>query len=155
MSTLGLIIDVTSALCGQITDHDFNAITEINGNLFGTNELGVFQLDDGDKFNGADIAAFFELVKTDISLSHDKHIRNLFVGMSGAGAVNFYVAFDDGDFTLLRHDVSKPGYHNARVVGNMEDFGRYFTLKVANHAGADFSISSIELLPILMNRRDR
>jgi hypothetical protein len=121
----------------------------------GANGNGIFELNSGEFDDGDLIEAIFELLTTDLGSTHQKRIRSMYFGYEADGDLLIIVYDDDSN---QRNYILSPNHADneqasAKVSIGRDGKGRYWTFRIENISGADFSIDSIELVPIILNRK--
>jgi hypothetical protein len=152
---LSLCLNLKGSQLSQWQNYDFNSMAKIGGQYVGAGENGLMLLERGDFDNGAPIEAFFELATSDWGIPEQKRIRALYFGYESDGNLMVTVRDDDGNersFTLLPNH-SANLQHGAKITGARDGKGRYWMVRVDNVNGSDFSVDSIQVLPVVLNRR--
>jgi hypothetical protein len=75
-------------------------------------------------------------------------LRYAYLGFNADGGVLVTVTDDSGASEAKQIASVRPGQQSARVALSRSLGGRYWTLRVGNRNGADFSIDSIAVLTI-------
>jgi hypothetical protein len=155
MDYLSLCLQIERMALSQYANYDFNSMCEFNGAYIGANESGIFTLDSGDLDNTSLIEAFFELPTSDFGIENQKRIRSFYIGYETNGELLLTVKDDDDNqrswlVPVIHLDEKQ---HTVKVNGSRSGKGRYWMIRIENLAGADFSIDSISVLPILLNRK--
>lgn len=153
---LGLCIELSRIAPTQYAGYNFNSMCKFGDVYLGANNFGVFVLDDGDKDNGADIYAFFELPTSDFGIPHQKRMRRGYVGYEADGDLKLYVKQDEQNersFTLKPSAGASQYQEGAKVSITRSGKGRYWMFKVENVGGCDFSIDHITVVPIVLARK--
>ncbi|MEE4113546.1 MAG: hypothetical protein V2I40_12080 [Desulfobacteraceae bacterium] len=152
---LSLCLNLKGGQLSQWQNYDFNSMAKIGGQYVGAGESGLFTLDSGDFDSGMPIEAFFELATSDWGIPNQKRIRTLYFGYESDGNLMVTVRDDDGNerFFTLAPNHSANLQHSAKVPGARDGKGRYWMIRVDNVNGSDFSVDSIHVLPIVLNRR--
>jgi hypothetical protein len=127
----------------------------------GANESGIFELNTGEfdnadsDGNGDDIEAVFELLTTDFGIENPKRVRKLYFGYEADGNLLVTVYDDDNN---ERHYILEPSHipnkqSSSRLPVGRDGKGRYYTFRIDNISGADFSIDSIKVLPVILPKK--
>lgn len=137
--------DVPQLPVTQFTNYDFAALTVFGNSLIGANSTGLYAMG-GDLDDASPIVAWFEINKTDLGVLNQKRLRSLIVnGKFGSDAIIIAVAFDDE--TLVEYDVKTLAGMKQSTFKRWIDraqMGTSVKVKVANVAGADFDVDTIE-----------
>lgn len=152
---LTICLNLKGAQPSQWARYNFNSMAKIGGKYVGANDQGLFALNTGGHDNGDPIDAFLELVTSDWGIAHQKRIRSLYVGFETDGDLIISVKDDDDNernYVISPHHTANK-QHSARVPGSRDGKGRYWSIRIDNVNGSDFSIDMIEVIPIVLNRR--
>jgi hypothetical protein len=138
----------------QYLDYDFNSMCTFHGIPLAGGEDGIFQLDSGGGNDGDPIQAWFKLVTTDFGIQNLKRVRKMTLGYETSGGMLLTVTADEKrsrEYPLypLQSDETE---HGNTVSGARDVYGRYWSFKVENVGGSDFSIDAISVVPIILNR---
>jgi len=152
---LGLCLQLERSALSQYANYNFNSMCKFNGAYLGANENGIFVLDSGDLDGTSQIEAFFELLTSDWGIEHQKRIRSVYVGYETNGQIMVKAKDDDDN---QREYILEPNHldnkqHGAKLPGDRNGKGRYWMIRVENINGSDFSIDSIKVLPVILNRK--
>lgn len=132
----------------QYVGYDFNSMVMFNGQAIGANGEGLFTLE-GDTDTGEQISAEFEIATTDFGMENEKRLRKAYIGMTCSGEMILRTK-NDGinprDYTVPGKRSGKQGN---RVSIGRDGRGRFWSVRLKNKAGSDFSVWSIKLLPIV------
>ena len=150
---LGLCLQLTGFRPSQYSNYNFNSMCKFGDKYLGANENGIFELNSGELDVAALIESIIELLTTDLGVSNQKRIRSVYVGYEADGDLLLVVYDDDSN---QREFILDPNHtdneqSSAKVPVGRDGKGRYWTFRIENIAGADFSIDNIELVPILLN----
>ena len=155
MAHLGLCLNLKGNQLSQWANYDFNSMAKIGDHYVGAGENGLCILNSGDFDQGQPIEAFFELATSDFGIPEQKRIRAMYFGYESDGNLMVTVKDDDGterSFSLSPNHTANL-QHGAKVNGARDGKGRYWMVRVDNVNGSDFSVDSIQVLPIVLNRR--
>ena len=150
-----LAMNTVTGAVTQYKGYNFNSMIKLGDTLLGSNENGVFSLEDADTDDDVQIEAFFELILSDFGMSNQKRFRVAYVGYEADGDVILKVTCDEGttySYTLsptAAQQLQKSG----KVTISREQKGRYFTFRVENVVGSDFSIDSIDVMPVILEKK--
>lgn len=152
---LAIALNLENMAPSQYGDYNFNSMATFNGYPIAAGEAGIFQLDSGDDFNGVSIDSLIETVKTDMGTENLQAIRSINIGYETSDDLTISIITDDvitQSYTLTPEQGSQFQHGNRLSVGSTA-IGRYRTYKIENTSGCDFSIDTISVVPIVMNRR--
>lgn len=155
MSLISVIMNLQNKAVTQYSNFDFNSFCKIGDNFLAASDAGLFSLE-GDNDNGADIDAEFELVTTDFGIANLKRLRSIYVGGQADGDTALTVKDDEGNAREYPNPLFKDGQQTGMKVSvGRNGIGRYWSIGVKNVDGADFSVDSIEVLPIVLGKKPR
>ena len=151
---LCLCIQLNILAVSQYTNYGFDSLCRFNGQYLAAGGDGIFVIDEVDNDKGIDINSIIELVKTDFGISHQKRLRSAYVGYETSGSLKLTLLNDDENervYTLS----STIGQlqHGGKISINRDGKGRYWTFKIENVEGCDFSLDNIEIIPIVLGRK--
>jgi hypothetical protein len=155
-----LDIHLPGSQTSQYTNYPFNSMCKIGDKYVGASSDGLFELlPAGGDDNGVPIDAFLELAMTDFGIEQFKRIRFLYVGFEADG--DFYITLipDEQGENRVDVEIKKPTgqqrskFSFGRRRANRK--GRYWTLRIGNVDGADFSLDSIRAKLIVLPSSNR
>ena len=152
---LALALRLDNLAISQYCRYNFDSMVKFRGMYLGAGEEGLFTLEDADTDDGIEIDSIVELPTTDFGISHQKRIRSLHVGYETNGKMTVTIACDENDekeYTLAPINTSNK-QHGSKVKVNREQKGRYWTPKVENVDGCDFSLNMIEAIVTILARK--
>lgn len=155
MSKLVLAMNLKNSAVTQYTGYDLNGCaTDHEKQPWGANENGIFKLEEPNH-DEAQIDAYFILPTTDLAAPNQKRIRSVLAGGEAENDLLFSMACDGDDYqeftqTIDKTDLSQAG---AKCHGRRDQKGRYWKFKIANQNGADFSVDSISVFPVLLRNK--
>lgn len=129
----------------QFENYEFNSFCNFNGVQLAASDRGISLLG-GNNDEGAAISVYFEPVTSDLGSPRPKHVRFLYFGFEADGALRVVVGDDAGRMLAYPITPRADGQQRFRVTVSRALQGRYFTFRVENIQGADFSIDSIDCL---------
>lgn len=137
----------TNRASTQFENYGFNSFVNFQGMQLAASDAGISMLG-GESDNGTAIAAYFEPVTSDLGSPRPKHLRFVYLGYEADGALKLVVGDDAG--RLLGYPVTPraAGQQRFRVTVSRAIQGRYFTFRIENIQGADFSVDSMDCLYI-------
>lgn len=154
MSFLALAMNLKNLAPTQYMEFDFNSLCEFNGQVLGANEDGIFLLESGDLDVAATIDAYVEWV-TDFGISSRKHVRRLTIAGETQGDLLVTVQADGGDigeYSITGASELQQGIWHVYLPVDCR--GRYFTVRISNVSGSQFSTDEVfaDVIPINMLR---
>ena len=152
---LGICLELSGFRPSQYASYNFNSMCKFGDKYLGANENGIFELDNGDLDGLADVDAFFELATSDFGSANQKRIRSAYIGYEANGDLLLTVKDDEDNertFNLEANHLDNM-QHSAKVPIGRNGKGRYYTFRFDNIAGSDFSVDSIKIIPVILNRK--
>lgn len=147
---LALNTQLESFATTQFTNYDFNSLVRFGGKSLGASANGLYELG-GELDDTVDISAYFAPVTTDFGVSRPKRLRSLFIGCEATGPLSVVLSTDDGaerTYSIW----AEVGQQGTKVPVGRDGEGRYWKFLFRNIDGCDFSIDSLEVLPIIRPR---
>ncbi len=151
---LGLCMELSLLAPTQYANYNFDGMCKFGDSYLGCNELGIFTLD-GDTDDNIHIAAFFELLLTDLGIPNQKRIRKAYLGYEASGSLVLEVKDDDNNvrrFTVFAA-LDDQRQHGVRVPIGRDGKGRYWSFRVENVGGCDFSVDSMDVLVTVLAKK--
>lgn len=136
----------------QFTNYDFNSMVKFGRAYLGASSSGLFTLE-GELDDTEHILAYFAPITTDFGISRPKRIRSLFIGCEATGPFEVELSTDDGSGETFAVFVRGVGQQGTKVQIGREATGRYWKILFRNKDGCDFSVDSLEVLPVIQTRR--
>ena len=152
---LGLAMRLKNLAVSQYCGYEFDSIVKFGDMYLGAGEEGLFTLEDADTDDGVEIDSIIELPTTDFGISNQKRIRAIHVGCETGGKLKLTLSNDEDnerEYTLVPINISNR-QHGSKVKVNRNGKGRYWTVKIENVDGCDFSLNMIELIATILARK--
>ena len=151
---LGLCTELSLLAVTQYAGFNFDSMCKLGDVYLGCNARGIFELD-GSTDEGMDIDAFFELPTTDFGLSKQKRIRKVYLGYEASGSLVLEVKDDEDNVRkyTLEAALSDNREHSAKIPVGRDGKGRYWSFKIENVAGCDFSVDSIDASIVILGKK--
>ena len=154
---LGICLNLKRLALSQYSNYNFNSSCELNGVHLAASEDGIFSLDDADSDNGTLIEAFFEPMVTDMGVSNPKRLLQLMLGYESSNALKITTTADE---LRARKAIIFPAGKGRRqgggvASGRSDQRGRYWGFKIENTRGCDFSVDSLDVVPLILPTRMR
>ena len=135
----------------------FDSFAILNGRTYGAGDGGIFELA-GNTDNGSPINAWFRPFLTDFGAAKMKRVSDIWIGTSAKGLLVKVHTKDPatGNVTEDIYPVEYShgtGNEKCRVKVGRGLTSHWWTLTVANVAGADFAIDGIDWKPLILDRR--
>lgn len=152
---LTICVGLRKLATSQFSNYNFNSMCKFGNKLLGANEDGIFELDAADKDNSVDIPAHFVLGPTDFGAEQEKRIRSAYVSGRLDGRMKVEVSGDEGE--ILSQELV-PENNQLRITHHKISVGRdvrgkYLRLKMSNLFGADFTISNINAVLVVLGQQ--
>lgn len=138
----------TGALSQQ-AGFNFTSAVFWNGVWLGAGTPGICTLESGSLYGAAAISAYFKTHLTDFGNYRDKHVRKMI--MAGEGNGGMLLTYYAGESTTTLSEAFTFAGNlesNVKVKGSKSLKARFWSFKIENVAGSDFSIDEIEALVI-------
>jgi hypothetical protein len=137
----------------QYSNFNFNSFGNLGGMVLGANEDGIFLLDSADNDDGTPIDAFLELLTSDFGIPNAKRMRIIDIGYEADGQIKVVLKADDRfEYVLyLAPAATNRQQDRGRAKGQRNVKGRYWTARIENTDGCDFSIDHIQIIPIILS----
>ena len=152
---LGIAMRLNNLAISQYCKYDFDSMVKFGDIYLGAGEEGLFTLEDADTDDGVEIDAVIEFPTTDFGISHQKRVRSLHVGYESGGDMTLTLYNDDDNervYTLVPVNSSNK-QHGSKVKINRDGKGRYWTVRIENVDGCDFSLNMIEAIITILARK--
>ena len=152
---LGIALRLNNLAVSQYCRWDFDSMVKFGDMYLGAGEEGLFTLEDADTDDGVEIDAVIEFPTTDFGISHQKRVRSLHVGYESGGDMTLTLYNDDDNervYTLVPVNSSNK-QHGSKVKINRDGKGRYWTVRIENVGGCDFSLNMIEAIITILARK--
>ena len=143
--------ELTQKATTQYWNYPFNSFCRFLGRDLAASPEGLFLLE-GETDDGAKIESKIVLNDTDMGLDNPKRARFAYFGYEADGDLEVSFSADEKWPQTKTIGSQKTGQQRRRVSVPHNIFGRYWSVSVANVAGCDFSLDSIEILPILRSQ---
>ena len=149
LRSLGLSICLNNFAVSQYCRYDFDSMY----GRMAAGKDGIFVLNNADNDNGKYIESVIELPLTDLGISNLKRLRNVYVGYETNGSLKLKVQDDEGnerEYILNNNGNLQQG---GRIPIGRDGKGRYWQLRLENIDGCDFSLDTIEVIPVILRRK--
>ncbi len=135
----------------QFMNFEFNSMVKFAGKYIGASDNGLFTLG-GDLDDESLIAASFELPNSDFGINNHKRLRHIYFGVETYGDLEIICTVDDKDHRTYKIQPVKgrTGQQRIRIPVGRDIKGRYWSFRINNPMGCDFSVDSVEILPVVL-----
>lgn len=147
---LVLATELTIKAPSQYLNYSFSSMVKFGNRYYGGNADGLFELESGDTDNGTYIDAHFKLFTTDFGSRNLKRMRAIFVRGLSDGQLLFTVEDDENNERTYPLENVKSTSTGQKVPVGRDGKGVYWSVKVANNEGSDFSINTLEALMLIL-----
>ena len=127
----------------QYRNFNFNSMTMFNGRPMGASSSGLFFLD-GATDNGTAIESIIEFKKSDLGIHNNKRLRFIVFGIEADGDLEITLTVDNKEARTYTVPVDTPGQQRVRIPVGRDGYGRYWSFKIKNTNGVDFSLDDIK-----------
>lgn len=157
-NSFGVSINLKQIAVSQIRNLNFNSMCVFNGNVLASGDAGLFTIDTADTDNGTEINSIVELVTTNFNYLGNKRFRKAYVGYETSGNIKISVKVNESNtFKSYILPITKTDQtqHRDLLPLTRDQKGTYWTFKIENINGIDFSIDHIEGVPIILHKNHR
>jgi len=135
------------------TEYGYNSFARVFDRNMGANSNGLFELVGNDD-NGLPINATIGLPTTDFGSSFVKVLERLFVGYRSQADMVVRITTDGNEaVTYVIPVTSNPGLATQRVKVGKGLAGRYWQITINNLDGTDFTLDTVDVKPVKLERR--
>lgn len=136
----------------RYANFDFNSFAVFKGRAYGVRSDGLYLLE-GDDDAGMPITASMHFGKVKFGSSAMKRLGAVYVGAASDGALYLKVTTKAQGTFLYKARSSDPDMKTQRFDVGRGFFDSYYEFELFNAEGADFSLDSIEFVPVPTGRR--
>lgn len=137
-------------------NYAFNSFAKIEGKYYGATDEGIFLLEGADD-DGQAIQARLSTLYMDFGTSVQKRIKTAYIGYKADGQLVLKVrSIDQGrvkESWFAATPANAAGPSTARIGIGQGLRSTYWQFELANVDGADFELSTLELMPLTLSRR--
>lgn len=151
-NSFGLSLNTENNGLSEYYNYRFNSFAFFNGQYLGANEKGIYVLL-GDSDDGSNINAEVKTSLLDYNDSHQKRIHNVVLGIDTDDTISVSVnneQYQDSKCDLVVSN--QTGLGNYKYKTNKGTKGRYWSVRVKNVSGADFSLDNIQAMVEILSR---
>ena len=156
---LGISVNLKNFAHTQYQGFDFNSMVEFAGRYVGAHpSKGLCVLFEDGMDDEEDINAFFELKATDFGIKNPKRFRKLQFGYESTGYLLLTPIINDktvSDPIYLQPTRGDNEQQNAVLPMKRNWVGRYWTFRIDNSEGCDFSVDAISGSMIILQSTRR
>jgi hypothetical protein len=151
-SYTGWVMNVDGFGVSQYQSFPFNSFARIGGSYYGANQNGLYLLEGNDD-DGANIEASVTLGSTNFGHAQKSTLIQAYLAMRSDGQLLIKTVTDDNKERWLLASIGNGRLNNERVKLQKGVKSNYWQVGLKNVDGADFEVSGLELIPILLKRR--
>lgn len=146
--------NILEAASGQFENFDFDSMIVFDGKLILAGADGLMVQDNSGTDNGAAITAWGKTGNTDFGSIRQKRLRKGYTAYEAYGdGLQMGVYFDETLSYTATLAPTNGVQESAKFNGQRTGKGSTLALRFSNINGADFSISSIEITPIILHAK--
>ncbi len=142
-------VNVKNAALTEYTGFPFNHIVNFAGQVIAFTDSGAVILG-GDLDDDAEIDAIAELAPSDFDSSHLKRMPYMYIGAKTNAAMLVSVIADENE-VIAALTATNGRTRRAKMARGVQ--ARFWAAKIQNRDGEDFSVDSIEYLPMVLGRK--
>ena len=157
-NSFGVSINLKQIAVSQIRNLNFNSMCVFNGNVLASGDAGLFTIDTAETDNGTKINSIVELVTTNFNYLGNKRFRKAYIGYETSGYIKISIKVDESDIFksyILPTTKTDQTQHRDLLPLTRDQKGTYWTFKIENIDGVDFSVDHIEGLPVILTKGRR
>lgn len=99
------------------------------------------------------VGSYFVTATMDFGIGNDKRLRYLYLSLESTDDLQVSISTEKVSAVSYPIEITTPGQQDIRIPITRNLHGRFWTFKISNGSnGADFSIDSIQVLPIIRSR---
>jgi len=135
--------ELTKKATTQFTNFNFNSFCRFGDYHLAASSGGLYSVGAATD-NGTAISAYATLVPSDFGQPKPKWVRYLYLGHETTGALSVSTAVSEGSMLANSLAFTAATQQHKRVSTGRGKKGRYWTVKLANVSGSDFSLDTID-----------
>lgn len=136
----------------QYTNYPFTSMCMCNGKVLGAGPDGLFRLGCGDTDNGTQIDAYFEPMTSNLGYVGRTRLFFVYLEISCVNDIEIDVTIDKVYLSTLTVPSTGGKFIYVSVKGRRSFKGNFFTFNVKNTLGGDFSVHTINVLPMYLHK---
>src|SRR5574343_651319 len=157
MDHLTLCCHTPTSATLQYTNYDFLSFVKFNGCDIAAGDGGIFQINTGDTDNNTDIDAYFKTCLTNFGSEFAKHLRTIWIAFESDGDLIVQTSVEDDSLNSYNLSVIMASFlfQTEAIPLHRDLYGVFWAVKISNSGGCNFSIDTIQVVPIVMAHRRR
>lgn len=150
---LGYVANRENGAHSLYRDFDFNSMTAFNEVYYGARTDGIYVLDGTTDVNGQAISVRVRTGRDALGVDQQKRVAEAWVGIKATGTMQLKVVHEDASVYVYNMTVANP----QRALGRAK-FGKGYRsnslqIELVNTAGMDFDVDTIQIYPVILQRR--
>lgn len=152
MGTIAIAVNLKNRAITQYHGIPIGGMAIFDGRFFIADFDGIYQF--GYEFSqdkGEQIAAYAQLAGTDIGIPNKKTAKSHHLSFYADGELR--VTWTADQTQLKEEEVTKgssyPNHQDVKIRGNAKIAGTYFSYRIDNVKGSDFTLNALRIVPIV------
>ena len=151
---LTLCMNRRSRATTQFSNFDFNSMVRFQGKTLGATTSGISIIGEDNTDAGAGIDAFTEFPLSELGTEQQKRIRRVYIGGEFEGnRIKVTIKNDEGNSRSYFASSSTENQRNAYASIGRDGKGRYWSTRLENVSGEDFSIDAVTLVIVKLGKK--
>lgn len=151
-NTVAYNLNVMNAAVTEYVNYEFNSFARFHGATLAANENGLYLLTGSDDA-GTAIDAIVEYGDLDFGTSLYKRVIAAYIGYQNDGDLVLTVNTDTDRFKYRLPHIGKTAFHTNKMNLAKGIRSRYWRFGMYNVDGADFTLDTLEAVPVILTRR--
>lgn len=156
---LGLSLNATTKGVAEYDNFPFDSLANFQGDLYGASEDGVYVLE-GEDDDGAEINARIRTAMQRVAMGQAGSVTDAYLGFRGDGSLQLKVIVANARtagaqkayvFDLIHSPAGAPLPGRFKIGKGLKSV--YMAFELSNTGGSDFAIDTMEVRPLVSNRR--
>ena len=135
----------------QFTGVEITSMAKFSHEYFATTENGLVKYSGEVDNITTVIPAYFITATMDFGINNDKRLRYLYLSIETNGNIKVDIWTEKVASLSYTTDLTLVGQQDVRIPISRALYGRFWTFKVSNVLGSDFSIDEMKIQPIIRN----
>lgn len=149
----GWVVNAHNFAVTEYLNYKFNSFAKIGGTYFAAGPEGLYELHSADDDGGVDIDAVLRTGKLNVGNGHQSRVEHAYLGVQSDGQVLLKTITGDEKERWYRSNTPKAGLDNLRIKLGRGVKSAYWQFEVANIAGQDLEVESMQFFPVILSRR--
>ena len=153
---ISLDLNILENAAGQLTNFDFDSMVVFDNKLVLAGADGIMERDNSGTDNGSAISAWGKTGNTNFGTVRQKRIRKAYVAYEAYGdGLTLGTIFDEVLAYTENLSPTNEVEESAKINGRRSGRGSVISFKFSNVNGADFSITSFSITPIILTAKPK